>query len=169
MKLFLDDYRNPEFLVHRGFINKINPDDWVTVRSSDAAKGFVNLYGTPLFIAFDHDLEDTHYDGKENHERTGLTFAKWFTEWVDKNLIELPEEFDWCVHSMNPVGAQRIKDHMASWFRGYLLRQEIKKSLLNVDDDYDLTDTKGLAGDLYNYADLEDYTYQEILRALENE
>lgn len=120
-KLFLDDYRHPKFLAENGY--SYNPEGrWVIARSYQEAINVVESLGMPVFVAFDHDLEDAHYDGKEGHERTGYEFAKWLTEYVDNNNVELDENFNWCVHSMNPSGADRIRQHMAYWYRNYYKR-----------------------------------------------
>jgi hypothetical protein len=120
-KLFLDDYRHPKFLDEKGY--SYNPKGkWVIARSYAEAINVVEAMGVPLFVAFDHDLEDAHYDGKEGHERTGLTFADWLTDYLDNNNVELDDEFDWCVHSMNPVGAERIRVHMHQWYKRYYER-----------------------------------------------
>ena len=120
-KLFLDDYRDPKYLIERGY--KIpNKGDWVVARSCFEAMNIVQTLGMPLFVAFDHDLEDAHYDGKDGHERTGLTFATWLTEYIDNHNIKLDDEFDWCIHSMNPSGAERIRVHMQMWHLRYYER-----------------------------------------------
>lgn len=113
-KLFLDDVRHPKFLAERGIPSPLG--QWVIARSYDEGINVVEAMGVPDFIAFDHDLEDAHYDGKEGHEKTGLSFAEWLTNYIDDNNIELSEQFDWVVHSMNPSGAARISAHMSRWF-----------------------------------------------------
>jgi hypothetical protein len=121
-KLFLDDYRHPKFLAENKY--PYNPKGaWVIARSCAEAINIVEAMGVPLFVAFDHDLEDAHYDGKEGHERTGLSFAEWLTDYFDNNNVELDDEFDWCIHSMNPSGADRIRQHMARWYKRYYERR----------------------------------------------
>lgn len=121
-KLFLDDYRSLSFLKEEGHIARLIQSEWIIARSCAEAIDTVTRNGVPLFVAFDHDLEDAHYDGNEGHERTGLTFARWLTDYIDSNGIKLDEKFDWCVHSMNPVGRDHIRRHMKQWYLTYYER-----------------------------------------------
>lgn len=120
-KLFLDDVRDPIFLAERGYGYPAE-GNWVIARSYYEAISAVRNFGVPDFVAFDHDLEDAHYDGAEGHERTGYEFAKWLTDYIDSNNLELSDNFDWVVHSMNPSGADRIRQHMSYWYRDYYKR-----------------------------------------------
>ena len=118
-KMFLDDERVPNFLGLKGY-DYPSKGNWVIVRSMQAAIDYIMENGIPFFIAFDHDLEDAHYDGKEGHERTGYEFAKWFWDYVLDNNIVLPDDFGWVVHSMNPTGAENIRRYMANYMHHYL-------------------------------------------------
>lgn len=107
-KLFLDDVRFP-------------PDydeEWVIARSYDDAVWYVEARGVPNFIAFDHDLASDHYIVGEG-EKDGYQFAKWFSDYVLLGEMDLPEDFSYHVHSMNPIGAKKIKDWMEDFFRVY--------------------------------------------------
>lgn len=110
--LFLDDIRYPEDVQYDfGAYSNL-----VICRSMDDAVWAVALYGLPVFISFDHDLADTHYivgDG----EKTGYTFAKWFCDYVMDNDLELHEDFGFFVHSMNPVGAENIRQYMNNFLK----------------------------------------------------
>ena len=117
-KLFLDDYRVPSFLDIKGFQYPYQ-DPWEIARSMDEAIQIIKQDGLPNFIAFDHDLEDEHYDGKLGQERTGYEFAKWFADYVLDNKLELPANFDYVVHSMNPAGAENIRAFMRNFIRFY--------------------------------------------------
>jgi len=89
-RLFIDDIRDPY------------DDDFVVVRSYDNAVHYMRQHGCPLFISFDHDLGDVD-------ERTGFDVAKWM---VERDLNDsgkfIPDEFDFHVHSANPVGVGNI-------------------------------------------------------------
>ena len=101
-KLFLDDIRFPA------------TSDWTIARNMDDAVWYIENKGMPHFISFDHDLAADHYiigDG----EKTGYTFAKWLTNHVIERNITIPADFDFYVHSMNPVGAANIRNHMTHW------------------------------------------------------
>ena len=113
-KLFIDDdcdgARNPAITVEeRGWRSRMNlpavkPDTsalggWVLARSADEAMRIVEELGMPSFISFDHDLGD----GKD-----AITVAHWLIERdMDGHLF--PEEFDFEVHSGNPVGRANIR------------------------------------------------------------
>lgn len=99
-KLFLDDIRFPATA------------DWIIARNMDDAVWYIQNRGVPDHISFDHDLADDHYIIGQKHEKTGYDFAKWFCDYVMDNGIALPENFDYTVHSMNPVGAANIKHYM---------------------------------------------------------
>jgi hypothetical protein len=115
--LFLDDIRFPEDTRNVGW-----RDDWMIARSYDDAVILITEHGVPDFISFDHDLADEHYESFEAGaagEKTGYTFAKWFCNHVMENDLALPDEFAYYVHSMNPVGAQNIRNYMDSFLRHY--------------------------------------------------
>lgn len=104
-KLFLDDERFP-------------PDydeGWVLARTFEDAVWYVEARGAPEFIAFDHDL---------GQGKSGYDFAKWFCDYVNTNDVELPWQFSYHVHSMNPVGAENIKNYMKSFLRHYVKTRE---------------------------------------------
>lgn len=104
-KLFLDDMRYP------------TDNNWVIARNMDDAVWYVTNYGLPHSISFDHDLADDHYIIGQLHEKTGYDFAKWFTDHVVENQLTLPDGFSYQVHSMNPVGAENIGQHMQAFTR----------------------------------------------------
>lgn len=97
-KMYLDDERDPK-----------TPGPWVIVRSVDNAIRHVVENGIPSYISFDHDLgEDV---------LTGYDFAKWL---VDQELLGahfFPENFEYNVHSANPVGAENIRAYLDGYFK----------------------------------------------------
>lgn len=109
--LFLDDIRTPlavyELTKQEIFLKK----DWQIVRSYNEFVNFVEGE-LPYFISFDNDLSDLHYQGIFDNEKTGYDCALYLVNrCLDLNL-PLPKYF---VHSMNPVGKERIE----SLFRNY--------------------------------------------------
>ena len=101
-KLFLDDERNPPG----------DPMDWVVVRSYNEAVATIYNLGVPYFISFDHDLAD---------DRTGYDFAKWLVE-QDMDFFKgdyIPNNFEFYVHSQNPVG----RDNIQFYLDGYLAQR----------------------------------------------
>lgn len=99
-KMFLDDERFP-------------PDDgtqWVIVRSSEQAIAVVQEFGLPNFISFDHDL-----GGND----TSRKFIIWLLDYMlDNNLSFVGRDFDFYVHSQNPIGAQWIRGTMTGMIAG---------------------------------------------------
>ena len=90
-KLFIDDIRNP--VEHDFFI----------VRSAKDAYEFMEEFGCPNHISFDHDL------GASNAP-TGFDIAKWMVEHdLDDNGDFIPRDFTFYVHSANPVGTANIE------------------------------------------------------------
>jgi len=111
-KLFLDDERYPSDKSH-----------WIIARNFDDAVWYVENYGLPAFISFDHDLGHPQ-------NRTGMDFAKWLCDWIMDNdkSIDVSISFDYYVHSQNPVGAENIRHYMENflnYFRNPLNRKKL--------------------------------------------
>ena len=116
-RLFLDDVRLPWEVG-----NYINPVelrkefrlfDWVIVRNYNSFVQTILKEGLPSHISFDHDLAEIHYNSMnysesfEYFEETGYDCAKWLIDFCKKNNKPLPI---WYVHSLNPIGADNIKN-----------------------------------------------------------
>lgn len=99
--MYLDDLRDPT-------TNK----EWCIVRSVSEAKQCIKERGFPKYISFDHDLgEDV---------ATGYDFAKWIVRQCVDGTMSLPRDFDYNVHSANPVGSANIcavLDHYLTYMR----------------------------------------------------
>ena len=121
--LFLDDVRNPDDVTWEQF-----PRDEMTftVRNYDAFVKQVSTSGLPMFVCFDHDLADEHYEAmlKENandpakqletivdygKEKTGYDCAKWLVDYCVEKKKKFPK---YIVHSMNPAGKERIAGYI---------------------------------------------------------
>ena len=96
--LFLDDERYPI------------GSDWIIARNSAHAKWCIRSYGLPQSIYFDHDL---------NEKETGYDFAKWFCETIMDGYVPLPNDFQYYVHSQNPIGAENIRNYMDNFLKHY--------------------------------------------------
>jgi len=77
----------------------------VIARSTQEAKNVLELLGTPMFMALDHDLG--------GHDTT-MKFLKWFAFDYEHNDDPVPE---YVVHSANPAGTQNIISYIESWRR----------------------------------------------------
>jgi len=128
--LFLDDVRIPSdafnYTKDSGYLKK----DWATVRNFEDFCNYIEVEFKegkfPGLISFDHDLMDIHYEtgdrgdvkGHENLEKTGYHCAKWLCEFCIDNKMKLPSVL---VHSMNPIGADRIKSIIKDYKREFEL------------------------------------------------
>jgi hypothetical protein len=112
--LFLDDERDPKDVTWI----KLPLGPWVIVRSFESFVAYIEKYGVPAIISFDHDLADEHYkryrvamakgffDYDNLREKTGYDAAKWLVEYCREKGEIFPETY---IHTMNPVGGQNIR------------------------------------------------------------
>ena len=114
-RLFLDDERNPtHWFVRNRAIGEPLPEKaregyWIICRSADEAKKMVAEKGClPSLISFDHDLGL----GESGHD-----FAKWLIEQDINGTFSLSENFEYEVHSQNPVGKANIHGLMDGYLR----------------------------------------------------
>lgn len=130
--LWLDDLRNP-FL---NLENKVPLDEnqelyninWVI--NYEQFTQWINMYGLPDAISFDHDLGDAYFVPEEywnspeesekfkewknkfHKEKTGMDCAKWLVDYCLNKKKSTPRIF---VHSSNTVGANNILSLMDSF------------------------------------------------------
>jgi hypothetical protein len=76
------------------------------------AQNLVLTCGVPGFISFDHDLGT---DDEGNLLPTGYDFAKWLVEMDMDDIITIPRNFLFAVHSANPVGAKNIQVYLYNY------------------------------------------------------
>lgn len=88
-KLWLDDIR------------PVPDNTWEIAVDFNDAVWFCQEYGCPDFISFDHDLGLL--------SKTGNEFAHWLVNMDVDNPGFIPKDFDFQVHSANPVGAENIR------------------------------------------------------------
>ena len=128
--LFLDDIRHPHdcmsYMPHRIGTTAVmyTQLEWAIVKNYDEFTKWVALNGLPEIVSFDHDLADEHYDPamcgdasdypNEFEEKTGLDCAKWMVDYCIDNKLTFPK-FE--VHSMNPVGSDRIKNYIKDYLK----------------------------------------------------
>ena len=110
--LFIDDdafhsegIRNPEKyypLIGRGdLLTKMQTFDIIVKFTNvEDAIDYILINGCPNFISFDNDLQ---------HELEGRHLAKWLTDQdIDSGFTFFPNDFDWFVHSQNPIASKAI-------------------------------------------------------------
>ena len=127
--LYLDDTRKPHetgtYILPAHYRPQYHLDEWVIVRNYNEFVETILEKGLPWKISFDHDLADEHYtpeeywndydaskafqDSRTYREKTGLDCARWLTEFCVKRDLKLPDIY---IHSMNPVGADNIRNHL---------------------------------------------------------
>lgn len=95
-RMYIDDERDPK-----------TDHEWVVVRSVAAAQDMITRFGFPNYISFDHDLGDG--------VPTGFDLAKWLVH-EDLERSVMPDDFDFNVHSANPVG----RDNIVGYLNNYL-------------------------------------------------
>ena len=132
--LFLDDERSPGDVT---WAHMPRDKAYTVVRNYDEFVNTIVSFGVPEFVTFDHDLADHHYEvmlkeveahqnnskfvfwmpgGDDEFEGMNLTFdygpektgydcAKWLVDFCVDRGVQFPK---YTVHSMNPVGSQRI-------------------------------------------------------------
>lgn len=112
-RLFLDDERfppnTPEWYGDHVFIARSCEEAIVWIEDCEM--------GCPSFISFDHDLG---VDPKTHEVRkTGYDFVNWLirrdVESYDSGNFFIPRDFEFEVHSMNPVGAKNIRDALNAY------------------------------------------------------
>lgn len=89
--------KNPPLLQHLG--------DWVIAKNYDEAIEAINVLGFPSFVSFDHDIAS---------KETGVDLAKYLVN-LDLDFNTMPRDFDYEVHSANPVGAENIRKLLESY------------------------------------------------------
>jgi hypothetical protein len=110
--LFIDDERVPMDVKWGTWQDQAlyRDADWVIARNWGDVLEIVLTFGFPKLISFDHDLGED--------EKTGYEIARKLCDMI-MDGIPLPENFDYMVHSKNPVGAQNISNYMESFLKYY--------------------------------------------------
>lgn len=103
--LFLDDQCS-DYSLNTGKpvrdAESIDPSrKYVLIDQYSKAIEYINQYGCPVFISFDHDLGE--------NEPTGFDFAKELIERDLDNPGWIPTNFNFKVHSANPIGKLKIE------------------------------------------------------------
>lgn len=100
--LFIDDERFPPN----------DGRDWIICRNKIEVQIQVMLRGMPSYISFDHDLGE--------NEPTGYDITKWLVGIDLTSLDELgrfPDNFDFYVHSQNPIGKANIEQYINNYMK----------------------------------------------------
>ncbi len=98
-RLYLDDIRTPK-----------TEEPWVIVRDYASFCSVIFQFGFPNYISFDHDL---------GQEKTGYDCAKVLQLIIEQEKMAIPKDFDFNVHSANPIGAKNIECFMNNLIKYY--------------------------------------------------
>lgn len=101
-KLYLDDLRTPV------------DNTFIVARNIREAQALIHKYGMPIFISFDHDLGMDEKTRKELP--SGYDFAKWLINEALDGRLFFPNDFQYKVHSQNPVGKKNIEMLLVGYF-----------------------------------------------------
>lgn len=115
--LFLDDdafhpdkIRHPRYyypLIGAHEIEKIAyKSEIIKFATVEGAQDYIERDGCPEFISFDNDLM---------RELEGVDLAKWLVEKDMDNPGFIPPNFQFFVHSQNPIAAERIKSYLGQY------------------------------------------------------
>lgn len=111
--LFIDDERNPEDVTWASWHirEKYRNEEWENACNIWDVQMFMLRHGGfPSFVSFDHDLGADTYSGHD--------IAKFM---VDADMMSVPygfsENFDFYVHSKNPVGKANIEGLLNSYLK----------------------------------------------------
>lgn len=99
--LFIDDERFP-------------PRDgrnWIIARNMRDVLMMLRIHGMPGYISFDHDLGEG--------EQTGYDIAKLLVDldMGDDSDFALPVDFEFYVHSQNPIGKANIEQYLNNYIK----------------------------------------------------
>lgn len=108
--LFIDDERVPMDVTWGTWQDQAlyRDSEWVIARDWLEVLDIVLSVGFPNMISFDHDLGD--------NQKTGYEIAQRLCEMVMDGM-KLPENFEFRVHSKNPVGAENIRGYMNNFLK----------------------------------------------------
>lgn len=117
--LFLDDdafhpdkIRHPRYyypLIGADEIEKIaySPDtEIIKFATVEGAQDYIERHGCPDFISFDNDLM---------RELEGVDLAKWLVEKDMDDPSFMPKDFNFFVHSQNPIAKERIYSYLGQY------------------------------------------------------
>lgn len=108
--LFIDDERLLSDVKWAAYQirEKYRDEQWVIARNIDEVIELIHEKGMPSFISFDHDLGDK--------TATGYDIAKLLIDWDIDEYYSFPDNFNFYVHSLNPIGKANIENLLKGYF-----------------------------------------------------
>lgn len=77
---------------------------------------YIMRHGIPTKIHFDHDLAEEH-NVVGSGDKTGYDFTLWLVDYMLENDFPFPVDFEFSVHSTNPVGKEKICGLMENFIK----------------------------------------------------
>jgi len=99
--LFLDDERQPPR----------DGREWKIALTHQDVVDLIDEHGMPVYVSFDHDLGDLIPNGD------GYQVAKYLCDLDMFTDYKFPDDFDFYVHSQDPVGTENIRDYMRNYLK----------------------------------------------------
>lgn len=107
--LFIDDERWPSDATWADWYGV--RDDWTVARNWPEVEALLTSLGVPSFISFDHDL------GPDEVTLNGYEIAQKIVEGHMDGKWEIPEDFQFVVHSKNPIGKRNIEGLLMNYLK----------------------------------------------------
>ena len=85
--------------------------EWMVARTWSEVEELLTTLGMPDFISFDHDL------GAEDVSINGYEIAKRIVDGDIDGRWSISDEFDFFVHSKNPIGKANIEQLMIGYLQ----------------------------------------------------
>ena len=113
--LFIDDERELSDVTWAPWQirEKYRNETWIIARTWQEVERYVEQWGMPSFISFDHDLGRRHYTG---HEIARMLIDDAL-DYPRNRMKQFPKDFDFYVHSRNPVGKENIEGLMNNYLK----------------------------------------------------
>jgi hypothetical protein len=110
--LFIDDERNLEDVTWAPWEvrAKYRDEEWHIARNHDDVIRLIEENGMPSYVSFDHDLGVF-----ENGD--GYKIAKYLVDLDMYTTYIFPANFDFYVHSKNPIGKANIEGYLNAYFK----------------------------------------------------
>jgi hypothetical protein len=108
--LFIDDERDPINVTWGSVEDQLlyRDGEWLIARNWLDVLEIVVSLGFPQMISFDHDLGDGEITGYQIAQKLAIMVM---------DGVRLPSDFEFRVHSQNPVGAANIRHYMENFLK----------------------------------------------------
>ncbi len=111
--LWLDDCRDPfdgknDWLRYSPIGRNV---DVIWLQTVDEFFCYIDNYGLPDAVCFDHDLGEDSYD-----ERNGYDCAKYMVDYCLNHSLDIPP---YSIQSSNPVGKENIRKLLENYHKYY--------------------------------------------------